>query len=81
VVLSIQQDRWSTVTVAPTSTSAQPAVFRPRLHVAGRDTLVLVDQIRSIDTQYVIGDPLDYLPRDEMAQVEHALSRYLGLLA
>jgi mRNA interferase MazF len=29
---------------------------------------------------YVFGDLVDYLPRDDMAQVEHSLSRYFGLL-
>jgi mRNA interferase MazF len=79
LVVSIQQDRWSVVSVVPTSTSAQPSIFRPELHVAGRDTLFLVDQIRTIDVAYVAGEPVDYLTRDDMAQVEHALSRYLGL--
>jgi mRNA interferase MazF len=79
LVISIQQDRWSTVTVIPTSTSAQPSIFRPQLHIAGRDTLVLIDQIRSLDVAYVVGDAVDYLTRDDMAQVEYAMGRYLGL--
>ena len=29
---------------------------------------------------HVVGDLVDYLSRDDMAQVEHSLSRYLGLL-
>jgi len=41
---------------------------------------VLIDQIRTIDTTYVAGELVDYLSRDDMAQVEHGLSRYLGLL-
>jgi mRNA interferase MazF len=28
----------------------------------------------------VVGDLVDYLSRDDMAQVEHSLSRYFGLL-
>jgi hypothetical protein len=28
----------------------------------------------------VIGELVDYLSRDDMAQVEHSLSRYFGLL-
>jgi mRNA interferase MazF len=46
----------------------------------GRDTRILVDQIRTIDVSYVVGELVDYLSRDDMAQVEHNLSRYLGLL-
>jgi mRNA interferase MazF len=80
VVISIEQDSWSTVTVIPTSTSAQPSVFRPEVVIAGRQTRILVDQIRTIDASYVAGDLLDYLSRDDMAQVEHTLSRYFGLL-
>jgi mRNA interferase MazF len=48
--------------------------------IAGRETLLLTDQIRTIDTEHVRGELVDYLSRDDMAQVEHSLSRYLGLL-
>ena len=61
VVLSIEQNAWSTVTVIPTSTSAQASVFRPDVFIAGRDTKVLIDQIRTIDTSYVTGELVDYL--------------------
>ena len=45
----------------------------------GVPTRFLVDQIRSIDTRFVDGDPVAYLERGEMAEVEHAITRYLGL--
>jgi mRNA interferase MazF len=80
LIISIEQSAWSAVTVIPTSTRAQPAVFRPEVVIGGRDTKVLIDQIRTIDTTYVTGELVDYLSRDDMAQVEHGLSRYLGLL-
>jgi mRNA interferase MazF len=80
LVISIEQDAWSTVTVLPTSTSAQPSVFRPEVVIAGRETKILIDQVQTIDVAYVAGDLVDYLSRDDMAQVEHSLSRYLGLL-
>ena len=39
------------------------------------------DQVQAIDVSYVVvGDLADWLPRDDLAQVEHGLSRYLGLL-
>ena len=79
LVISIEQNAWSTVTILPTSTSAQAAIFRPDVVIAGRDTKILIDQIRTIDTRYVSGELVDYLSRDDMAQVEHGLSRYLGL--
>jgi mRNA interferase MazF len=59
--------------------SAQSSVFRPEVVIAGRDTKVLIDQIRTIDVSYVTGELVDYLSRDDMAQVEHGLSRYFGL--
>jgi mRNA interferase MazF len=47
--MSIEQSDWSTVTVIPTSTGAQASVFRPEVIVAGRDTRILIDQIRTLD--------------------------------
>jgi mRNA interferase MazF len=70
---------WGVITVVPTSTSAQPAVFRPELEVMGTRTRFLVDQIRTIDVAYVHGDPVGYLDRDDLAAVEHAVARYLRL--
>jgi len=40
---------------------------------------MLVDQIRSIDVNYIAGDPVDFLNRDELAEVELALAQYLGV--
>jgi mRNA interferase MazF len=80
LIISIEQSAWSTVTIIPTSTSVQASVFRPGVVIVGRDTRILVDQIRTIDASYVVGELVDYLSRDDMAQVEHSLSRYLGLL-
>jgi len=80
LVISIEQDAWATVTIVPTSSSAQPSVFGPEVVVAGRDTKILIDQIRTIDVSYVTGELVDYLSRDDMAQVDHSLSRYFGLL-
>jgi mRNA interferase MazF len=80
LVISIEQNAWPTVTIIPTSSSAQASVFRPDVVIAGRETKVLIDQVRTIDTSYVVGELVDYLSRDDMAQVEHGLSRYFGLL-
>lgn len=79
VILSPSSMPWSVVTVVPTSTSAGPAVFRPELEVLGTRTRFLVDQLRTVDTAYVHGDPVDYLDLDELTEVEHAVARYLGL--
>lgn len=78
VVISPSDLPLSVATVVPTSTTAGPAVFRPQLEIAGRTTRLLVDQVRSIDTDY-IGEPVDVLTRDSMAQLDHALARYLGI--
>jgi mRNA interferase MazF len=80
LAISIEDDAWSTVTVLPTSTSAQASVFRPEVVIAGRETKILIDQVRTIDVSYVAGDLVDYLTRDDIAQVERSLSRYFGLL-
>jgi mRNA interferase MazF len=79
LVVSPSSVAWSVATIVPTSRSAQPAVFRPTLELLGVPTLFLIDQIRTIDTRYVDGGPVGYLERDDMAEVDHALARYLGL--
>src|SRR5258708_14345320 len=80
LVISIEQNAWSVVTIIPTSTSAQASVFRPEVVIAGLETKILIDQVRTIDVSYVTGELIDYLSRDDTAQVEHSLSRYFGLL-
>jgi mRNA interferase MazF len=79
LVISPSSMAWSVATIVPTSRSAQTAVFRPTLDLLGKPTRFLVDQIRSIDSQYVEGDPVAYLERDEMAEIDHAVLGYLGL--
>lgn len=81
LVVSPSNSPLSVVTVIPTSTSARPAIHRPELEIARRPTRLLVDQIRSIDTDYLVGDPVDYLSRDQLAEVELALAHYLGIAA
>jgi mRNA interferase MazF len=79
LVVSPSDSPLSVVTVIPTSTSVGPSIHRPDLEIAGRPTRLLVDQIRSIDVDYVDGDPVDYLTRDQLAQVDLALAHYLGV--
>ena len=80
LVISIEQNAWSVVTIIPTSTSAQASVFRPQVVIAGQQTKILIDQVRTIDVSFVTGELIDYLSQDDMGQVEHSLSRYFGLL-
>ena len=42
-------DHLRTVIAAPMTTGSQPAPFRIRLHFAGKDGLILLDQIRTLD--------------------------------
>ena len=69
----------SVVTVIPTSSSAGPSVHRPELEIGGRVMRVLVDQIRSIGVNHVVGDAVDFLNRDELAEIDLALAHYLGV--
>lgn len=79
LVVSPSDSPLSVVTVVPTSTSAGRSVHRPELEIDGAQTKLLVDQIRSIDVDYVVGDPVDYLTRDQLAEVDLALAHYLGV--
>lgn len=78
LVVSPSDSPLSVVTVIPASTSAGPSLHRPELEVAGRMTRILIDHLRSIDVDHVVGDPVDYLTRDQLAEVELALAHYLG---
>jgi mRNA interferase MazF len=79
LVLSPTDMAWSVATIVPTSTQAQPAVFRPEIELGGVPTRFLVDQLRSIDVRFIAGEPAYFLHRDEVEEVEVAVTRYLGL--
>lgn len=68
----------STVLVAPTSTSARPATFRPRIELLGGETRVLVEQTTVVDPQR-LGDSAGRLGAAEMQAVDDALTLMLGL--
>jgi mRNA interferase MazF len=68
----------STTLVAPTSTSAQPATFRPTIVVDRRKTLVLVEQTTVVDPQR-LGRSAGRLDAGELRSVDDALSLVLGL--
>jgi mRNA interferase MazF len=78
LVLSPTTD-WNVATIVPTSTSARPMRFRPVLELLGQPAVYLVDQIRSIDTAFIHGDPVHYLSHYELTEIETATVRYLGL--
>ncbi|CAM4516173.1 type II toxin-antitoxin system PemK/MazF family toxin [Nocardia ninae] len=68
----------SVVTIVPTSTSARSSVFRPVTEIDGRETLLLVDQVRTIDLDY-LGKFVEMLNRTDVAALDDALGRYLGI--
>lgn len=70
----------STVIVAPTSTRAAPAVFRPEIDMEGARTSVLVDQMAAVDGALRLGDMVGRLSAHEMAEVDLAMRLLLGLL-
>ncbi|MHB1473188.1 MAG: type II toxin-antitoxin system PemK/MazF family toxin [Dermatophilaceae bacterium] len=70
----------STVIVAPTSTRAAPAVFRPDIDMDGTTTKVLVDQLAAVDGALRLGDMVGRLSAREMGEVDLALRLLLGLL-
>lgn len=69
----------STLIVAPTSTSAQPAIFRPEIDLDGTRTLVLVDQMRAVDASR-LGDFAGRLDAAETGEVGRAIKLILGIL-
>ena len=79
--VSIQSDAilLSTVIVAPTSTSAQPAIFRPEIEMNGARTLVLVDQMRAVDASR-LGDFAGRLDAAQSGEVDRAVKLILGAL-
>jgi mRNA interferase MazF len=78
VVQTSELDVLSTWLVAPTSTSARPASFRPEVQVRGRTTRLLCEQTTAVDPSR-LGDPVGFLSLDEMQQVDDALRLVLDL--
>jgi mRNA interferase MazF len=68
----------STTLVAPTSTSARPATFRPEIELDGYATRVLVEQTTVVDPQR-LGRSAGRLGPDELGALDDALSLILGL--
>ena len=68
----------STVLVAPTSTNARPASFRPTITLDRRETRVLVEQTTVVDPQR-LGRSTGRLDATELRAVDDALMLVLGL--
>ncbi len=68
----------STVLVAPTSTGARPASFRPRIELDAGETRVLAEQATVVDPRR-LGASAGRLDAAEIGAVDEALSFVLGL--
>ena len=68
----------STWLVAPTSTSARPASFRPEIEVQGKPTYVLVEQTTADDPER-LGNVVGHLTQRELSTVDDALRTVLQL--
>lgn len=68
----------STTLVAPTSTSARPATFRPTISLDDTETKVLVEQTTVVDPER-LGRSAGRLDSAELQAVDEALALVLGL--
>jgi mRNA interferase MazF len=78
VVVQSDQLPLSTWLVAPTSTSARAASFRPEVEIDGRVTRVLAEQTAAVDPGR-LGNGVGYLSLAEMRRVDAALRIVLDL--
>jgi mRNA interferase MazF len=77
----LQSDRawWlATVIIAPTSSSASAAEYRPEITLSGRSTRVLLDQLKSVDRTR-LGRTRGHIAAADLREVDEALSLILGL--
>jgi mRNA interferase MazF len=72
VVVQSDQLPLSTWLVAPTSTSARAATFRPEVEIGGSLTRVLAEQTAAVDPDR-LGQGVGYLSLEEMRRVDAAL--------
>lgn len=78
VILQSDDLPLSTLIVAPTSTSARPASFRPQITVEGAETRVLIEQMAAVDPTR-LGEGVGYLSADELSSVDDAIKVVLEL--
>lgn len=78
VVLQPDWLNLSTWIVAFTSTRAREASFRPRVVIANQQTLVMCDQLATVDLGR-LAEPVGFLTFDELRRVDEALALVLDL--
>jgi len=66
------------IVIAPTSTSARAASFRPEVEINGKTTRVLVEQLGAVDASR-LGKLVGHLAPDEGWGVDAALMTILDL--
>ena len=77
----VLQPDWLTLStwiVAFTSTRARETSFRPIVAVADHETLVMCDQLATVDINRLT-EPVGFLTNDEMRRVDEALALVLDL--
>lgn len=77
----VLQPDWLTLStwiVAFTSTSARQTSFRPPVTIADQQTLVMCDQVATVDLNRLT-EPIGFLTIEEMGRVDEALSVVLDL--
>lgn len=78
IVIQCDELPLSTLLVAPTSTAARAATFRPEVEIAGRFTRVLAEQTVAVDPSR-LGESIGYLGFEEMRRVDAALRIVMDL--
>ncbi|MFI2754923.1 type II toxin-antitoxin system PemK/MazF family toxin [Cellulomonas sp. P22] len=80
VVLASRLEHLSTWLVVPTSTRANPYVFRPWIDIPGHGpTVALCDALTAVDPQTRLGEHVGFLPLAQMEQIDVALAGLLDL--
>ena len=77
----VLQPEWlslSTWIVAFTSTSARETSFRPSVMIAHQETLVMCDQLDTVDLNRLT-EPVGFLSTEDMQRVDEALALILDL--
>lgn len=77
----VVQPDWLTLStwiVAFTSMSARPTSFRPAVVIAGSETLVLCDQLATVDLNR-LSEQVGFLTLEEMHRIDDALALVLDL--
>jgi len=78
VILQSDDLMLSTLLVAPTSTSAQPRIFRPTITISGEATQVLTEQTVAVAPER-LGQLVGHVSLIELQTIEAALRLTLGI--